>query len=74
MTSPNFNFELNLEDIALIEKTLNNQISELSKKHWTHPQDSNEHMNKIKEIREVLGKIHDQKVWYRPKKKVYVGG
>lgn len=22
----------------------------------------------------LLGKLHNQKVWYRPKKKIYVGG
>ena len=27
-----------------------------------------------KEIHELLGKIHDQKIFYRPKNKIYVGG
>ena len=26
------------------------------------------------EIQELLGKLHDQKVWYRPKEKTYVSG
>lgn len=27
-----------------------------------------------REVRELLGKIHNQKNWYRPSKGVYVGG
>jgi hypothetical protein len=27
-----------------------------------------------KEILDLLGRIHDQKAWYRPKNGVYVGG
>ena len=26
------------------------------------------------EVRELLGKIHNQKNWYRPKNKIYVSG
>lgn len=73
MTKPNFNFELGLDDIELIERSLGDQIKELSKKHWTHPNESNQHLEKIKEIHELLGRIHNQKIWYRPQKN-YVGG
>ena len=27
-----------------------------------------------KEVRELLAKIHHQKIWYRPKDKIYVSG
>lgn len=26
------------------------------------------------EVRDLLGRIHNQKNWYRPKDKIYVGG
>lgn len=52
--SYNKNFELDIDDIALIEDALRK-------------------MPMTKEIHELLGKIHNQKVWYRPKNK-FVGG
>ena len=35
---------------------------------------SEELRSELLEIQELLGKIHDQKVWYRPKEKTYVSG
>ncbi len=35
---------------------------------------SDELRKEMLEIQELLGKIHDQKVWYRPKEKTYVSG
>lgn len=31
-------------------------------------------LEQTKEVRELLGKIHNQKNWYRPKDKIYVSG
>lgn len=31
-------------------------------------------LEQTREVRELLGRIHNQKNWYRPKDKVYVGG
>lgn len=31
-------------------------------------------VEQTREVRELLGRIHNQKNWYRPKDKVYVGG
>ena len=31
-------------------------------------------VKRTKEVQELLGKIHNQKVWYRPKDKIYVSG
>ena len=53
--SYNKNFELDLNDIALIETALRA-------------------LPASKEVEELLGKIHDQKIFYRPKNKIYVGG
>jgi len=52
--SYNKHFELNIDDIALIEAALRA-------------------LPASKEIHELLGKIHNQKTWYRPKG-AYVGG
>ena len=35
---------------------------------------SDELRREMLEIQELLGKLHDQKVWYRPKEKTYVSG
>ena len=32
------------------------------------------HLEQTKEVRELLGRLHNQKNWYRPKKGVYVSG
>lgn len=53
--SYNKNFELDINDIALIETALRA-------------------LPVTKEIHELLGKIHNQKTWYRPKSKPYIGG
>ena len=73
MTSPNYNFELDIEDIDLIESCLSNRIKVLSDRRWTHPTESKDIDVETKKVHELLGKIHWQKVWYRPKKD-YVGG
>lgn len=53
--SYNKNFELGLEDVALIETALRA-------------------LPASREVEELLGKIHNQKTWYRPKSTPYVGG
>ena len=55
MNKPNTKFNLSVEDIALIERALQNS-------------------KQTKEIRILLGKIHNQKNWYRPKGEIYVSG
>ena len=31
-------------------------------------------LEQTREVRELLGKIHNQKNWYRPRNKIYVSG
>jgi hypothetical protein len=60
--APNKNFKLEIDDIALIESALfeklRNSKSDIERK----------------TINELLGKLHDQKIWYRPPNGVYVSG
>ena len=60
--APNKNFELKVDDIALIETALFEKLSNAKSD------------TERKTINELLGKLHNQKIWYRPKKGVYVGG
>lgn len=61
---PTFNrkFDLDPQDIDLIETALRQAAG-------TQPDQA-----KGREIQELLGKIHNQKIFYRPVNKTYVSG
>lgn len=61
MAKPNENFKLSVEDIKIIEIALRDKM---------HVSKQSEKI----EINGLLGKLHNQKSWYRPSKKVYVSG
>ena len=61
MTKPNENFKLDTDDIEMIEKSLIRQIALA------------EDINEVRQIRDLLGSLHNQKTWYRPNK-IYVSG
>lgn len=71
METPNFNFELSTEDIELIQYSLGKLI--MSKICYTDSNDSDQQFDEIKKIQELLSKIHNQKIWYKPRK-TYVSG
>ena len=60
-SKPNENFKLNVQDVEHIENALRllMSISDIDKK---------------REVNELLGKLFNQKHFYRPSKKVYVSG
>ena len=57
----NKEFELDLDDIDLIEHALRFCMK------------NNSHLDN-KEINELLGRLHNQKKWYRPSKGTYISG
>jgi hypothetical protein len=61
MYTYNKKFELNVEDIEHIEQALRMACDQMD-------------YEKTKEIQKLLGKIHNQKWWYRPKNQTYVSG
>jgi hypothetical protein len=65
VVSPNYKFNLSLTDIDLIENAL---MSYLDTKIKQNDEQA------VKEIRNLLGHIHQQKNWYRPTKKPYISG
>lgn len=81
---PNKNFTLDVKDIELIEHALEYQISRLVERRRTHVEstiipegelDSVKQIDaEITQIRNLLGSIHNQKVWYRPKDGIYISG
>ena len=69
----NPNIRLNPDQLGLIETALRSEISRLA---WP-PADPNSGATKnkdsIRELNELLGHLHHQKVWYTPKKRVPLG-
>ena len=65
MAKPNTKFSLSVRDIDIIERALRTQLD-------TKIEQNDEQA--VREIRDVLGRIHNQKNWYRPKQKPYISG
>ena len=63
---PNNNFELSIRDIEVIESALKSKAGRRGLAIAQGDVSVQLHAE-MTEIQELLGKIHDQKVWYRPK-------
>ena len=84
MTKANTTFNLDIRDVELIENALNSIITKRSStiinsadNRNVKPQDtcSLKAKSQIAELRDLLGRLHNQKIWYRPKKSAtYIGG
>ena len=61
MAKPNENFKLSVQDVEHIENALRLRLSIVD-------------MVEKREINELLGKLHNQKQFYRPSKLNYVSG
>jgi len=70
---PNTQFELSVKDIKIIEEALNNKVARRSQR-ILEGEDPEILQTEAAEIRDLLGRIHNQKNWYRPKNGVYVSG
>ncbi|MEL6549154.1 MAG: hypothetical protein AAFQ54_02805 [Pseudomonadota bacterium] len=77
MAGYNKTFELSVEDLEMIETALYRKKAELARqridalKADAVPEVLDD---EIREIAGLLGRLHNQKVFYRPKRGVYVGG
>ena len=85
MPKANTSFDLDVRDVELIENALHSIITKQSSTIINSASNSNtqptsencpaEINNQIAELRDLLGKLHNQKIWYRPKSQfAYVGG
>ena len=80
----NKNFQLTPNDVKIVEDSLNKKIVVLLERRSTmiestiqppeNIQSVKEYDAEIKVIRDLLGRIHQQKIWYRPKDQIYVSG
>jgi hypothetical protein len=70
---PNKKFDLSVRDVEIIEQALRAKAGRRGMaiaQGETSPQLREE----MAEIQQLLGRIHDQKVWYKPKDKFVPGG
>ena len=71
MPSYNSSFEINIEELELIETALNLWKDELAK---TATEPNANQGNEARAIYELLGRLHNQKTFYRPKSEQYISG
>ena len=70
---PNTNFELSVRDIEVIEQALRAKAGRRGLA-IAQGETSPKLREEMLEIQNLLGRIHEQKIWFRPKNKTYVGG
>ncbi|OED46355.1 hypothetical protein AB838_20315 [Rhodobacteraceae bacterium (ex Bugula neritina AB1)] len=70
---PQYNdmFELSVADMELIETALQTAIDALSE---SHPAAGSNEEDTLRRVHELLGRLHNQKIFYYPKDEVYVSG
>lgn len=80
---PSFNrtFDLSVADVDLIEEALRARGRELSNMRLALSEENPAHLESIRVVEQdqragedLLGRLHEQKIFYRPKNNVYVGG
>lgn len=80
MPRPNTTFDLSVSDLAQIEEALRDRTSALADERLALCDDNPAELMKIRaveaelhSVEDLLGRLHKQKVFFRPKG-VYVGG
>ena len=73
MVKANEKFNLSIRDIEIIEQALRAKAGRRGLA-IANGETSPQLREELRELQELLGRIHDQKVWFRPKNKVYVSG
>ena len=85
MSKPNTEFSLGLRDIDIIEDALNSVIARRSAtmsllagntlENTTDMKSYREIRQDVADLRDLLGRLHNQKNWYRPQnQEIYVSG
>ena len=74
MPTYNSNFELTVEDMDLIETSLRQTKAELAAQVDKTGDSAADTDETLRQIHDLLGRLHNQKVFYRPNQGAYVGG
>lgn len=70
---PNRKFELSVKDIEIIESALRAKAGRRGMR-IMQGEDVEQLHTEMKEIQDLLGRIHEQKNWHRPGSGIYVSG
>ena len=72
----NRHFNIDLNEMEVLERALQKRLAELTEKRQSGGQgiciDSID--DEVKVVQNLLGSFHNQKIWYRPRDKVYISG
>lgn len=74
MARPNTKFELSVDDMELIEAALRSRKKSLSDRMIEMRQVDHALKDDLHSIHDLLGRLHNQKEFYRPRSGAYVGG
>ncbi|KGK78782.1 hypothetical protein PM03_12320 [Thalassobacter stenotrophicus] len=74
MPTPNRTFDLSVEDLDLIEAALRRKKRALNEAQLVGAGTRDDAAEQLKDIHDLLGRLHNQKTFYRPKQAVYVSG
>ena len=69
-------FKVNPQEMDVIEKSLNQTLAVCLDELHNLPQGAKAETlrSNIREVNELLGSLHNQKNWFRPKSSVYISG
>ena len=73
---PNKTFDIDVRELQVIEDALNKTLDENLKRRRCSESTAIQIKaeRSIKEIRALLGSLHNQKTWFRPNDKIYISG
>ncbi|MDW4499646.1 hypothetical protein R5H30_16755 [Sulfitobacter sp. D35] len=75
MPKPNPSFDLSIRDIDLIEAALHTVIRDLSIDRIENPElPADADADPLRQIHDLLGRLHNQKTFFRPGADTYIGG
>jgi hypothetical protein len=68
-------FELNTIELELVENALRGELNKTqSLKEGCHDNSKRSTRDKVAALLDLLGSLHNQKNWYRPKNRTYISG
>ena len=77
----NENIELSIEDMEMIEEALRREkrslsirALETSKSQMANGEEAEQIDSSMRQIHDLLGRLHNQKIFYRPQTGSYIGG
>ncbi|WP_297774611.1 hypothetical protein [uncultured Roseovarius sp.] len=74
MPSYNSRFELTVDDMDLIESALQRTRADLTAQPDQLFEEGVSRDDRLRQVHDLLGRLHNQKVFYRPRRAAYIGG